>query len=261
MNTRNRHPGFTLIELLVVVSIISLLIALLLPALGKARTTANAMTCLANQRQVGLGLGTMLNEFRFRYPPAWVSNSANTAGANSPYTGAGQWRTWIGEYLGTGANAWKCPNATIKGGRHFVPNPAIMRKIETTGDISGPSSIRPLPADKIVRDSEVVIFYDGAQDLASGEVNREGRWIDGQFGAKFDPSSVANNDPVDKGLNIDRDSSVQYRPRWRESGAYGDQGDARMNMIFADFHGETRAHERTLRRNMRPNETPQTWHK
>src|SRR5690606_32032297 len=50
------RPGFTLIELLVVISIIALLIAMLLPALGQARDAAVAVNCLARQRQVGLGL-------------------------------------------------------------------------------------------------------------------------------------------------------------------------------------------------------------
>jgi len=65
----SRHRGFTLIELLVVVAIIALLIALLLPSLGRAREQAKSVSCLTNLRQVGLAFTVYAEEHSNYIPP------------------------------------------------------------------------------------------------------------------------------------------------------------------------------------------------
>lgn len=60
--------GFTLVELLIVVSIIGLLIALLLPALSRARETGRRGVCLSNMKQIGYGLQFYAQDFRSFVP-------------------------------------------------------------------------------------------------------------------------------------------------------------------------------------------------
>jgi prepilin-type N-terminal cleavage/methylation domain-containing protein len=65
----SRRTGFTLVELLVVIGIIALLIAILLPALNRAREAANRVACLSNQRQIYMAAVIFAGEHRDMLPP------------------------------------------------------------------------------------------------------------------------------------------------------------------------------------------------
>ena len=78
--------GFTMVELLVVIGIIVVLIAMLMPALGKARQAAQATMCTSGVRQIALGWVYYASENRGFLPASWDGPS-NTSWADrmDPY--------------------------------------------------------------------------------------------------------------------------------------------------------------------------------
>ena len=75
---------FTLIELLVVVAIIALLIAILLPSLGRARDTAKTVRCASNLKQLYTGIMLYAAQNDDTFMPAKI------------ITGSGQANLWSG---------------------------------------------------------------------------------------------------------------------------------------------------------------------
>ena len=112
VSSRPAHNGFTLIELLVVIAIIAILAAILFPVFAKAREKARQISCVSNEKQIGLGFMQYVQDNDGNYPS--ITSQSSQDGGCAPelaWVGAnGGYVTLIYPYIKNGG-VFHCPSA------------------------------------------------------------------------------------------------------------------------------------------------------
>lgn len=129
MKTKQVSPdqtGFTLIELLVVIAIIAILAAMILPALGRARSKAQGVQCMNNGKQIMFAWRLYCDENADRVPTAWgyadsdwIPFDNEMSWTGNPITDGQNRYNWdvdtvikksrLWPYCGNSTGIWRCP--------------------------------------------------------------------------------------------------------------------------------------------------------
>ena len=250
------RAGFTLIELLVVIAIIAILAAMLLPALGAAKSRAQATACLSNTKQFGLAFTMYAGDNQDFFPsndPWWPASPAFNSAGNP--CGKEWSRKVMGQPTATTpallmANylpnnlVWVCPsrkrglsykvggavvghlNPSITGFLSYGFNDCkVFGAIDSSGNMRNTTKFK---ASSVRKPSETVAISDtsGSNDPSDSNTSDGAAWLDTYWAGTSGPNAL----PVVSGLGNGRLQT-----------AYAKHSKNMVNIVYVDGHaGPTR---------------------
>jgi prepilin-type processing-associated H-X9-DG protein/prepilin-type N-terminal cleavage/methylation domain-containing protein len=214
-----RSKAFTLVELLVVIGIIAVLVAMLLPTLGRARSAARTVQCLSNLHQLATAACCYVNANAGYLPVAYCSYTTPTAAyaCNWDFTTitdltTGQ-RTAVPGLLwqgNTSAPIQQCPS--FDGGSNTAADPYTGYNYNTSYLGRGAFEVikTPLRITQVRHPSVCAMFGDG-------------QWQNG----------------ADKYMRSPLPSPSDGNMTARTAGTQGFRHDGKTNVVYVDGHAET----------------------